>query len=32
MSVVSFNLEWLTDGEDQLDSSDGPLNQLKFDR
>lgn len=32
MSVVSFNLEWLTDGEDRLDPSDGPLNQLTFER
>ena len=32
MSVVSFNLEWLTSGKDRLDPSDGPLNQLKFGR
>jgi sialidase-1 len=28
MSVVSFNLEWLTDGADQLAKDDEPLNQL----
>ena len=28
MSVVSFNLEWLTDGADQLEKGDEPLNQL----
>lgn len=32
MTVVSFNLEWLTDGDDRLEESDGPLNQLQFDR
>lgn len=29
MSVVSFNLEWLTDGEDRLAAADDPLNQLR---
>lgn len=28
MSVVSFNLEWLTDGADQVTASDQPFNQL----
>jgi len=28
MSVLSFNLEWLTDGADQLSPQDQPLNQL----
>jgi len=28
MSVLSFNLEWLTDGKDALDPGDGPLNRL----
>ncbi len=28
MSVVSFNLEWLTDSADKLDKKDGVLNQL----
>ncbi len=32
MSVVSFNLEWLTDGADRLDRKDKPLNQLLFER
>jgi len=28
MSVVSFNLEWLTEGADSLSPNDEPLNQL----
>lgn len=32
MSVVSFNLEWLTDGVDKLDRKDKPLNQLLLER
>ena len=28
MSVVSLNLEWLTDGADRLAPTDQPLNQL----
>jgi sialidase-1 len=30
MSVVSFNLEWLTDGRDRLDAADAPLNGPPF--
>jgi sialidase-1 len=29
MSVVSFNLEWLTDGQDKLTEKDKPLNNYK---
>ena len=29
MSVLSFNLEWLTDGEDKLSPNDAPLNRLQ---
>ena len=32
MSVVSFNLEWLTGGEDRLADEDEALNQLTFGR
>jgi hypothetical protein len=28
MSVASFDLEWLTDGEDKLSKKDKPLNTL----
>lgn len=28
MTLVSFNLEWFTEGDDSLDHSDQPLNQL----
>ena len=29
VSVVSFSLEWLTDGKDKLDKNDKPLNTVK---
>jgi sialidase-1 len=31
MSVISFDLAWLTDGKDQLDPRDKPLNRPSFD-